>query len=199
MASVAKRAALADVAGSGQRFGRQGGTPGVKIEEVTSLTIASLAARRGAAVELATSVQSVLGVALPAERRSATFARGMIVWTGPEQWLVLSNGGTGREVSELAEAVAGFASVTDQSDSRAVLNISGPRVRDTLAKGVMLDLHPRAFQPGDTAVTLVAHISAQVTLLDIAPTFQVMVPRSFAHSFWDWLTQSAAEFGAVTA
>jgi methylglutamate dehydrogenase subunit D len=31
-----------------------------------------------------------------------------------------------------------------------VLRITSPRVRDALAKGVAIDLHPRAFRPGDT-------------------------------------------------
>ena len=55
----------------------------------------------------------------------------------------------------------GSASVTDQSDGRVVLEISGPRVRDVLAKGVMLDLHERDFRPGATAVTLMAHTGVQ--------------------------------------
>ena len=73
--------------------------------------------------------------------------------------------------------------------------MSGPRVRDTLAKGCSLDLHPRAFKPGDAATTPVALIDCQIWQLDETPTYALAVPSSFAESFWDWLTASAAEFG----
>ena len=41
-------------------------------------------------------------------------------------------------------------------------------MRDVLAKGVPLDLHPKAFKPGDVATTLVAYIGVQIDLLDDA-------------------------------
>jgi hypothetical protein len=44
------------------------------------------------------------------------------------------------------------------------------RVRDVLAKGVPLDLHPRSFRTGDVASTLVAYIGVQIQQLDERPT-----------------------------
>jgi heterotetrameric sarcosine oxidase gamma subunit len=76
-----------------------------------------------------------------------------------------------------------------------VLRIGGPRARAALAKGCPLDLHPRAFGPGDTAVTAIAHVGVQLWQLDDAPTYELAVPRSMAKSFWTWLSASAAEFG----
>jgi sarcosine oxidase subunit gamma len=67
-------------------------------------------------------------------------------------------------------------------------------VREVLAKGVPLDLHPKVFKPGDVATTLVAYIGVQLDMLDDA-TFQLTTPRSTAGSFWSWLSASAAEFG----
>jgi len=64
-----------------------------------------------------------------------------------------------------------------------------------LAKIVPIDLHPRVFQPGDTAVTGAAHIEVQLWQLDDAPTYEILLFRGFARSFWDWLTHSAAESG----
>ena len=51
-----------------------------------------------------------------------------------------------------ARASARSRRSSDQSDSRLVLRLSGPRVRDVLAKGVPVDLHPKAFKPGDVAM-----------------------------------------------
>jgi len=84
--------------------------------------------------------------------------------------------------------------VTDQSDSRLVLQLSGANVRDVLSKGVPLDLHPGVFKVGDVAVTPVAYMGVQIDRLDEA-SWQLTAPRSTAGSFWSWLSASAAEFG----
>lgn len=187
--------ALAGVAMAGQRLGFRDGEAGVVIAEVTGIAIASIAARQGQGEELSAKVQSLLGLSLPQEPKRVATADVSIVWSAPGQWLVLFASGGRQRVSDLAAGLQGLASTTDQSDSRAILEISGPRVRDALAKGVMLDLHPSVFAPGDTAVTLVAHVGAQITCLDAAPVYHLMVPRSFCLSFWDWLISSAEEYG----
>lgn len=186
---------LAGIANVGQRLGRRDGAAGVTIAEVTGLAIASVSARSGQRAALLVKVETQLGLALPSQPKSVSAGTVNAVWSGPDQWLVVFGTGGRARVADLAGALTGLASVTDQSDSRAVLEISGPHTRDVLAKGVMLDLHPRAFVPGDTAVTLVAHIGAQVTMTDPAPVYQLIVPRSFCVSFWDWLVSSAEEYG----
>ena len=83
----------------------------------------------------------------------------------------------------------------DQSDGRIILRVTGPRVRDALAKGVPIDLHPRAFRPGDAAITTVATIGVHLWQVDDAPTYELIVPRSFAVAFREWFDEAAAEFG----
>jgi sarcosine oxidase subunit gamma len=95
----------------------------------------------------------------------------------------------------LRERLAGLASITDHSDGRVVLRLSGHRVRAVLAKGIPIDLHHRSFKTGDIASTLVAHIGVQIQQLDDRPTYQLMAFRSFAGSLWSWLIKSAAEYG----
>jgi sarcosine oxidase subunit gamma len=79
-----------------------------------------------------------------------------------------------------------------------VLRLSGRNIRDALAKGCLIDLHPRAFRPGDVALTSIAHISVQLWVVDEA-TFELAVPRSMAMSFWSWLRASAAPYGVEVA
>jgi methylglutamate dehydrogenase subunit D len=153
------------------RTGRAVGPPGVTVSPRDHLGLATVMARNGGALSL--------------------------VWAGPEQWLAVSHD---RSIARrLADDLAGLASVADQSDGRAVLRIGGPRARAALAKGCPLDLHPRAFGPGDTAVTAIAHVGVQLWQLDDAPTYELAVPRSMAKSFWTWLSASAAEFGLAVA
>jgi Sarcosine oxidase, gamma subunit family len=75
----------------------------------------------------------------------------------------------------------------------------GGRARDVLAKGVPIDLHRRVFWAGETAATTVAHIGVQLWQVDEAPTYDLIVPRSLAATFWEWLTESIAEFGYAIA
>ena len=116
-----------------------------------------------------------------------------LVWAGPHQWLCMSE--KPDLVPRLAAGLAGLAAVSDQSDARTVLRVSGPRSRDVLAKGCPIDLHPRAFAPGDAALTVIAHIGVHIWQFDAAPTYDVAVFRSMAASFWSWFEVAAAEFG----
>jgi sarcosine oxidase subunit gamma len=89
----------------------------------------------------------------------------------------------------------GLAAVTDQGDGRVVLEVSGSRARDALAKGVPVDLDPIAFKVGDAAQTSASHIGLQIALVDDTPTFEITSARSTAGSLWSWLVASAAEYG----
>ena len=88
-----------------------------------------------------------------------------------------------------------MASVFDLTDSRVVLEVSGPRIRDALAKLLPIDLHPAAFRPGDVAVTVASHIGVTVWQIDDAPRYRLAVARSYSGSFWRSLVAAAAEYG----
>jgi methylglutamate dehydrogenase subunit D len=169
------------------------GVTSLTIVERTDIAFASVIARRGRREALAVAIQSAFGVTLPDGPRrvgkDVTFAG-----IGPDQWIASAES-TDDFAATLRARIGSVAAVVDQSDSHLVLHLSGPRVRDVLAKGVPVDLHRKAFKVGDVAVTLVAHIGVQIDMLDDAPTFQLAAPRSMAGSFWSWLTSSAGEFG----
>ncbi|MBR3189984.1 sarcosine oxidase subunit gamma family protein, partial [Bosea sp. (in: a-proteobacteria)] len=137
---------------------------------------------------------------LPTTPKIASGAAHDAIWSGPDQWLLRA--ATRDGFGSLLEALAAQAAVSDQSDARAALRLSGPRVRDVLAKGVMLDLHPTAFGVGDTALTSVAYIGVHLWRLADGPdgsVFEIMVARSMVGSFWSWFAASAAEFGCRVA
>jgi sarcosine oxidase subunit gamma len=118
---------------------------------------------------------------------------GDVVWSGPGQWLIVTKHPD--VVAPLALELSDLAAVTDQSDARAILRLSGARARDVLAKGCLIDLHPRAFQVGDVALTSISHIGVQIWQVDEAPSYDMSVPRSMIGSFWSWFEASAVEFG----
>ena len=156
----------------------------------------SIMLRKGQGTALAAAARAAFDTDLPQVPRCVE-ARGLaFAWAGPGQWLATAAGGDSDALAaKLAAAFAGRASVTAQGDGRAVLRISGPRARDVLAKGLPLDLHERAFRPGDTALSVLAHMGVQITQIDGVPSYDILLMRSFAGSFWHWLTLSAAEYG----
>jgi sarcosine oxidase subunit gamma len=76
-----------------------------------------------------------------------------------------------------------------------VLRLSGPAVRDILAAVVPIDLHPRAFRPGDTAITLAGQVGVQLRQLDAAPRFEMMAFRSYAASLFQTVLQAGLKVG----
>jgi sarcosine oxidase subunit gamma len=119
-----------------------------------------------------------------------------ITGTAPGQWLAVSRGPEPQTRLDGVRAdLDGLAAVTDQGDGRVVLEVSGSRARDALAKGVPVDLDPIAFKVGDAAQTSASHIGLQIALVDDTPTFEITSARSTAGSLWSWLVASAAEYG----
>ncbi len=100
-------------------------------------------------------------------------ARLAFLWAGAARWTAVSEAGDDRLETTLRDRLGGLASMTDQSDGRVVLRFSGPSARDVLGKALAIDLHPRAFRPGDVALTPAFHIAAQVWQVDEAPTYDL--------------------------
>lgn len=198
--TFSRRGAFAGLAVPG-RSGLQEGPAGLTVRDAGVSALAQVVAlprQRGA---LTGAVEAATGLALPDGPRCVSTGSMTAVWTGPDRWLVLEHGAgpgpypaTGL-VERLAAACRGHGSVTDQTDACGVLRLAGAKTRAVLAKGLTLDLHPRAFRPGMAASTLCAMVDVTLWQVDDAPTFEVAVARGFAGSFWHWLMQSAAEFG----
>jgi len=182
------------------RPGRHGGdaAPGVVIAERADVAICSVLARRGAADRLAAAVQSAFACELPLTPRYAGNGTVAFAWAGPGQWLALGERMTGpASAQQLRAALGDAASVIDQSHGRTLIRVGGPRAREALAKGVLIDLHPAAFGPGSTASTVISHTGVHFWQVDAAPTYELSVASSFALSFLQWLTGAADEFGVA--
>jgi heterotetrameric sarcosine oxidase gamma subunit len=198
---VVERLAPSSAFGLVHRLGHHGAVrpAGLAVCERTDLALASVIARRGAE-QLAAKVADTFGLALPATPHRSEAGGIAFIWAGSGQWLATSEGEAGhRFAARLRTTFASFASVSDQSDGRAVLRIAGPCTRDMFAKGLPVDLDPSVMQPGGALVSAIAHIGVHLWQLDALPTYECAVSRSYAHSFWHWLEASAAEFGLTVA
>lgn len=177
------------------RSGRVDGAPGLIVQECVGQQLASLIARRGQAERASVAAASAFGVPLPVEPRAVAGRGVTFIWTGPGSWYVETGAGHGDLEAFLGATFAGLAAICDQSDSRVVLEVSGPRVRDVLAKGVPIDLHAAHFRDGAVALTAVAHVGVHLRQVSDAPAYRLSVPRSYFGTFWHWLAASAAEYG----
>jgi sarcosine oxidase subunit gamma len=192
--ALTPRSALERVLAPGH-YGAEVDAPGVTISERSGLALASVMARKGKTSELAAPIKERFGIDLPMTPRRAN-GPVQFIWAGPGRWLAAAPDQSPTTFeSDLRAALAGLAAVTGQSDGRSVIRVSGPRAREALAKGVPLDLDPRAFAPDDTAMTVVARINVHLWQCDAAPNYDFAVFRSFAGSFCEWLLEAAAEFG----
>jgi heterotetrameric sarcosine oxidase gamma subunit len=187
--------ALAGIAVPG-RFGKPDGEPGVMIGELSGLGLATLASRQGQDAALKSAVLRAYGVHLPENSRVAQGSAVSFIGYGPGQWLAVSESLSHEALAgDLSQRLAKLASISDQSGGRTVLRVSGPRARDVLAKGLPVDLDPRAFPLGSAATSVIGHMGVQLWQVDDTRSYDIAIFRSLSQSFWRWLTASAAEFG----
>ena len=172
-------------------------TDGVEVPAVPFLAQVGLRVEPGSAA--ADRVAAALSTELPANNRVNAAGARRVLWLGPDEWLVVGQDGSEGEIVDLLEqALDGAGAVVDLSGNRTGLEVRGPRGRELLATCCSLDLHPRVFEPGQCAQTLVQkapilieQIGDDVTLLHVRPSFAAYVA--------EWLLDGVAGFAAETA
>jgi sarcosine oxidase subunit gamma len=137
------------------------------------------------------ALTAALGVALPLTPRQVIAGSTKILWAGANTWLVV---GDDAEIAARIETAAdqNLAAVTEQTDGRTILRISGPHASEILAKLVPMDLDPSVFGPDATALTLAGHINVQIWRED--RDFLLSCFRSFAESLAHALVEASREF-----
>lgn len=149
-----------------------------------------------------TGVGRVLDLLLPTEPNSSASKNSITaLWLGPDQWLLTCPiDDTAFFINSLRDALNDtHCAITDISDGRVSFSLAGPSARDVLAKGCPLDLHPRVFETGQCAQSLLAKVDVLLHLRaddpQSGPTFDLYVARSFAHYLWAWLEDAGLEYG----
>ncbi len=185
------------------RHGEKTGPAGVSLTEITGFSLVQVLARRGRWNDVAAAAKTAFGADAPATPLAVAAGQTTLIWSGPGQFLALDPTGYGSgAVARLAEAFAGAASLSDQSDGRALIRIAGPMARDLLAKICSVDLHPAVFQVGAAAATSIDHTGVNLwrTADDAAgAVFDILVFSTFAESLWHTILDHAAEYGVEVA
>jgi|UPI000483CBF1 sarcosine oxidase subunit gamma len=146
------------------------------------------------------AVKSATGVDLPLAANTVAMAGDVrILWLGPDEWWVVGTDARRAALLDgLRRAFEGqHTNVTDVSESRTVITMTGPASRDVLARGISLDLHPRAFGPGQCAQTSLSKANVLLHQTDNAPSYEIYVLKSFSDYLWRWIGLIAEDFGML--
>ena len=146
------------------------------------------------------AIRAVLGAELPRQPGGVAAAgHGWTLWLGPAEWLFVAPERDGwaleRELARALAPVGGHA--VDVSHGRAALRLSGAPVRDVLADGCPIDLHPRGLPAGSCAQTLFGKVNVLVHALPPGDAFELYVARSYADALADGLIAAARDHGVV--
>ncbi|MBT7248131.1 MAG: hypothetical protein HN877_02810 [Rhodospirillaceae bacterium] len=154
--------------------------------------------------DFAPAVKKAVGVALPdgINRSSGKPLSIHILALGPDEWLIVCPPGTEDSIfGKMTKAMKPLhAAVTMSSEARTVIQLAGTDARNGLAKGCPLDLHPRAFGPGQCAQSILgrADILIHQTGSNAGSSdasYDLFVLRSFAEYVWTWLEDAGREYG----
>ncbi len=173
----------------------------VEIKVLDGISVVWIAARKGQTAALVARVNELYGVSLTLNPRLASSTGGIeFLGIAPDQWLAIAPAKDSHDpASKLAGQLQGLASIADQTDARTLIRVSGAKARDTLSKGLAIDLHPRALPEGAVAVTHAAHIGVILWRPIGSDSFMLACSRSYSDSFWHWLTEAAAEHGLAVS
>ncbi|MEQ9463297.1 MAG: 2Fe-2S iron-sulfur cluster-binding protein [Haliea sp.] len=159
--------------------------PGFRLREETGIELLRLQVfhrGEGQVEALATALDTALpspGIAHPQGARTW-------LWCAPGDWLLAVPAGTGAtELAALSAAADELLAVaTAVTDSRVLLRLGGARLRDVLARGTTLDLHPQQFGDRQCAVTRFAGVP--VLLLAEGDEMLLLACRSLAAYLLAW-------------
>jgi sarcosine oxidase subunit gamma len=174
--------------------------PGLELRELPHSSKLLLQAR-GDIEAIQRAVSSVLGQDLPVTANSSSISTNTVLWLAPRKWLIIFEHGDITAVQrQLKEALAGMPClVSEVSDARFGIQVSGANARRLLAKVCALDLDPKSFIPGDCAQSQLVRVPLLLHQVDEIPTYHLFVDRSLAKYAWDWLSDAAEEFTTLAS
>jgi heterotetrameric sarcosine oxidase gamma subunit len=182
--------------------GARGIEAGVSLTEIRNFDLIQVMARRGKGAQMASATKARFGVAAPDAPKAVQTEDASLIWSGPDQFLVLSKDSK-HSIDTLSQALSQSASLSDQSHARALVSVSGTKARTMLAKLSSIDLHPEAFPVGAAAATSIDHTSVNLWRGSDRPdgqaVFNLLVFATFAESLWHTMLDAAAEYGVAIA
>lgn len=145
-----------------------------------------------ASAKLATAVKSATGAALPAARRVTSGPKGQVAWMSPDELLlIIAHAGADAGVAKLDKSLSGeHALAVNVSDARGVFTLTGPKIRDVLAKGTPADMARAALPVGEVRRTRLGQLPVAFWFTTETDATLVCF-RSVAEHVFNWLEMAA--------
>ena len=119
---------------------------------------------------------------------------GLLMRTGPEEWLLIGDGTSDACVALRAAIGADLGGVTDLSHARCRITVQGPRCLDTLSKLFALDCRADAFPIGELRLSGHHHLPCGLHRRG-ETEFDLYVFTTYAHDQLGSLLDAALEYG----
>lgn len=152
---------------------------------------------RGQGNDFADALWRATKLHLPKPNQVQTEEHLALTWMGPDEyWLIGAENAREASFFTLKEAFTGMhAALTDLSESRTILRLSGKNAPMVLARGMSIDLHPSLFSTGQCAQTSLGRANILLHQTGNIPEYEIYVLNSFADYLWRWIEKVAEPFG----
>ena len=111
-------------------------------------------------------------------------------------WIVGPNPAPGALAASVGTSLGDQAHVSDQTEGRTLVRLSGSDVVDVLARLCPLNLSTEAFPTGSAAETIIDHVGAALAKTDDLPTIDLLLPSSYGGSIMHAITIAATSVAA---
>ena len=165
---------------------------GFTITEVTDKTLVMVALPRDKFSDIESSINKSCGLKLPEMQNSTNSKDSSItLWRLQKNQVLAYFSYEGDDAeSHLSERLSAPAYYTDQSDTWAMIRVSGNRSRDVLERICPIDLSPEVFSVGSVSRTVMEHIGT-VIYRDGDDSYVLLTMRSFGRSMLHAIEVSA--------
>ncbi|MEM5461556.1 sarcosine oxidase subunit gamma family protein [Paraburkholderia phytofirmans] len=166
----------------------------IQITDRDGCGIVVFTGRRGRYRDVVQRIRTSYGIQLPSTASFVSVRTGLFAATGPETWLHVVDNRANAVAHDLVAVVGDAASVVDQSDGCGLVRLSGASLPSLISSGASIDMRDCAFPAGKVATTQIAHMTVTLWRMpdsDKGPTFEFLLSRSFALSFWHWLSENS--------
>ena len=170
------------------------GTIGVRLVAGTVTGAALISTWPAGAAALADALAAAVGATPLRCGDTQAVAAGLLMRTGPEEYLLISATVTAMTLRASIDAQTG--SVIDLAHARCRIGIEGDRCREALAKLFALDLDESSFAPGQARLTGHHHVPCLLHRL-ATDRFDLYITSSYAADQLATLTDAALEYGVA--
>ncbi|MFN7940972.1 MAG: sarcosine oxidase subunit gamma family protein [Thermoanaerobaculia bacterium] len=188
---MAELASLSPLGSGAPRVHRARGVELRELRRVAQVRIQALRADRD-------RLPSPAGEVLPRAPNAVAGSEPWILWRAPGDWLAYALEPTPERLAAiLRERLAGAPLLfADLSSASSLLEISGPRAAEVLARDCGLDFEGGGLPPGSCAQTAIAQMTIGIHRPSAAELWRLWVDRSAARHFFSWLVDSSGGPGA---